>query len=84
MVKKHIAGKTKYYQLKIGDIVVNNSGKTITGKGKGVCLDGKWADYKQGSEVLIQTENPYGNKKNEMTLSKKEIKVLLKNFKDSR
>ena len=80
---KHIAGKTKYWKLKIGDTVVNKSGNLITGKGKGICLNGKWADYKDNS-VLIQTENPYGSTKDEITLSKKEIKVLLKNFKDSR
>lgn len=82
MAKKHIVGKSEYYELQIGDIVLNKSGKIITGKGKGVCLNRKWANY-SGNTVLIQVKTPMGYEK-EMRLSKQEIKILLKNFKDSR
>lgn len=79
---KHIAGTTDYWELKIGDIVLDKFGIQITGKGKGICLDGKWAQY-DGNDVHIQVETPMGRKK-QIILSKKEIKLLLRNFKDSR
>ena len=65
-------------------INIYKTGRKITGKGKGVCLNGKWAQYKANNKVLIQDPNPYDNSNDEITLSKQEIKVILKNFKDSR
>ena len=82
--KTHIAGKWKFWDLKIGDKIVSKTGRILTGKGKGVVLDGQYARFTDAGNAIIESKSWTTGKENKITLSKQEIKAILKNFKDSR
>ena len=59
MGKKHIAGKWKFENLKIGDQILDQkTNKILTTKGKGVVLNGQYALYKKGT-ILPKIEKQF-------------------------